>query len=119
MNRTLIISLGALCVTGCSSLNRGQATRDAIDKGLVGGLSASNHFNATVWSFPAKPLGPYTKLGGLTACVTNSPDSGRTFVFYLGKSRETKDWEVFASMIWQDGKWEPVPVTLPHGAKQR
>jgi hypothetical protein len=94
-----------------------DATRDAIDRGLVEGLSTSNHFTAVPWSFPSKPLGPYSELGGLTAQVTNGPDSGRTYVFYLGKSRQTKGWEVFSSMVWRDGKWQPVAVKLPEESK--
>jgi len=119
MKRILIVCLGAWCVAGCSSINRAEATKAAIDKGLVQGIPASSHLNAIVWGFPGKPPGPYGKLGGLTAFIPNGPDSADTYVFYLGKSRETKDWEVFASMVWKDGKWEPVPVKLPQEAKQQ
>ena len=120
MKRILIVCLGAWCVAGCSSVNRAEATKAAIDKGLVQGIPASSHLKAIIWGFPGKPPGPYGKLGGLTAFITtNGPDSARTYVFYLGKSRETKDWEVFASMVWKDGKWEPVPVKLPQEAKQQ
>ncbi len=122
MKKIIISSaLAALCIIafGCASIKRLEATADAIHEGLVAGLSSSNHFDAIPWSFPGKPLGPYTKLGGLTASVTDGPDSGRTYVFFLGKSRETKDWEVFSSMKWQDGKWELVPVTLPQAPRKK
>jgi hypothetical protein len=106
-----------LCVLGCSSLSRLEATRDAVDQGLVEGLCATNHFDAVPWSFPSKPLGPYRKLGGLIAHVTNGPNTNDAYVFFLGKSRETGKWEVFSSMVWRDGKWEPVPVKFPQSAK--
>ncbi len=113
MKRTLLMSLAMVWLAGCTSIHRLEATRDAVDKGLVEGIPPSSRFEAIPWSMPAKPLGPYSKLGGLTAYFTNAPDGGRTYVFYLGKSRQTKEWEVFASMMYRDGKWEPVPVKLP------
>ena len=120
MKGSLIICLGALCLTGCSGINKMEATRQAIDKGLVEGLSATNHdFIATVWSFPGKRLGPYYKLGGLEAIVTNSPGVAHTYVFYMGKSRETGHWELFSSMKYDHGKWEPVQVRLPQATKQQ
>lgn len=117
MKRVILLCLGIALTAGCSSVSRLQATREAVDKGLVEGLSATNQFVAVPWSFPSKPLGPYSELGGLTAQVTNGPESGCTYVFYLGKSRETKSWEVFSSMVWRDGKWQPVAVKLPEANK--
>ena len=117
MNRAILLCLAIVWAAGCSSLSRMQATRDAVDKGLVEGLCASNHFVAVPWSFPSKPLGPYSELGGVTAQVTNGPDGGHTYVFYLGKSRQTKNWEVFSSMVWRDGQWQPVAVRLPDPTK--
>ena len=117
MKWTTLLCLGMLGVVGCSGLGRLTATRSAVDRGWIEGLSVTNHFIAVPWSFPSKPLGPYTKLSGLTTQVTNGPDTGQTYVFYLGKSRETKKWEVFSSMVWRDGKWEPVPVRIPQPTK--
>ncbi len=119
MKRTVLMVLAIFCLAGCAGLHRMEATRDSIDKGLVQGIAPSSHFDAIPWSFPSKPLGPYSKLGGLTAYFTNGPDGGHTYVFYLGKSRQTKEWEVFASMIYMDGKWEPVPVRLPQEVRQQ
>jgi hypothetical protein len=51
------MGFAAILVAGCASLDRMQATQDAIDKGWVEGLGSSNHLDAIVWSFPAEPLG--------------------------------------------------------------
>ena len=108
-------------MAGCASVNRMHATSDAIDKGLIEGLSATNKYKAAVWGFPGKPLGPYTKLGGLTLWLTDDPHAPVFYAVYLGKSRETRRWEVFASMVGRDGKWQPVPVkaaaAIPEGAR--
>ncbi len=117
MKRAIVLGLGALLSAGCASLDRMQATQDAVDNGLIDGLSATNQFTAAVWTFPGKPLAQYTKLGGVTAWVTNASGTASTYAFYLGKSRETKKWEVFATTVWRDGRWEPVSVKLPEARR--
>jgi hypothetical protein len=111
--------IASLAVAIACALSGGCVTKDP-DLPLIAQTFQEKHpeyLDAIPWSFPAKPLGPYSKLGGLTAYFTNAPDGGRTYVFYLGKSRQTKEWEVFASMMYRDGKWEPVPVKLPQPTK--
>jgi hypothetical protein len=46
--KRLLLCLGALCVTGCPSLNPPHA---GIGEGQGVGLSASNRLNAVVWSY--------------------------------------------------------------------
>ena len=102
-----------LVVAGCSSIDRVHATRDAVHAGLIDGLNESNTFSSIAWSWPTKPLGPYTKLDGIYATITNGPYYGHRVVFFLGKSYKTKEWEVFSTLLWDEGKWKPLSVTLP------
>lgn len=111
-----VFMLPVLCVigTGCSSLERFDAVADAVQGGRVSGLSASNHMNSVVWSFPHMGSGPYSKIRSLEATTTDNPTNEQTYVFFVGKSRDTGRWEVFSSMLWKDEHWEPVAVALPH-----
>ena len=109
----LILAGMILLVTGCASVNRLDAARNAVDAGLIDGLDNSSQFSAMVWSWPAKPWGPYSDIGGFTATVTNGTYCGHYLTFFLGRSRSTKQWEVFSTFTWEDGKWKALPVTLP------
>ena len=114
MKAHALIFIGiALVGAGCASLDRMKATHDAVHAGLINGLNESNQFSAIVWSWPSKPWGPYAKLDGLYATITNGPYCGHHAVFFLGKSYKTKEWEVFSTLVWDEGKWKPLPVTLP------
>ena len=114
MNIRVLILAGIVLVgAGCASMDRVSATRDAVHAGLIDGLNESNQFSAIVWSWPSKPWGPYAKLDGLYATITNGPYSGHQAVFFLGKSHKTKEWEVFSTLLWDEGKWRPLSVTLP------
>lgn len=97
--------------------NRLNATRKAVDNGLIGGLNESNKFTGITWRFPNPPLGPYTEVTGIEAKITEGPRSGGVVVFYLGKSWRTKEWEVFSALINEDGKWKPLLVELPQLTK--
>ena len=118
MKRILMLCLASTCLGGCSFTHKMKATEDAIKAGRIEGLALSNdtHVVFTTWSWPSKPLGPYSKIAGFTGYKPEGTNAGPTYVFYLGKSRERKTWEVFAAMVWEGGKWKPVGVQLPEGS---
>jgi hypothetical protein len=98
-------------------LCRDRQVRGGSCQGRIEGLSASNKLEAVVWSVPDVTMGPYSTLGGTVVTATNNTGTNSYYVFYLGRSRETKTWEVFAAMEWRDGKWVLVPVKLPQSEK--
>jgi hypothetical protein len=108
MNQVLLISICMVCVMGCSGLDRWQAVREAVDAGLVDGLTATNHGGAIVWS--SSKVGPYSKLAELPIHVDDAQASERFYVFYMGKSRQTKEWNILKCVMWHDGGWEDVSV---------
>jgi hypothetical protein len=116
MKRLLLACL-VLCLAGCAGVRRFKAVHDAVNQGRIEGLSASNKLEAIVWGVPDVTMGPYSTWGGTMATTTNSAGTNCYYVFYLGRSRETKTWEVFAAMEWRDGKWVLVPVKLPQSEK--
>ncbi|UCG46816.1 MAG: hypothetical protein JSU94_15095 [Phycisphaerales bacterium] len=48
----------------------------------------------------------------LNVRVTQGSYKGLNATFFLGKSRQTGEWEVFSAMVEKDGKWESLPVRL-------
>lgn len=90
-----------------------DVAKDAIDRGNISGLSASNQWSATVWSLPAGVGQSYSKIESLPITVEVSSTNSDYYVFYMGKSASSKKWEVFSASKWQDGRWEPVAVKLP------
>jgi hypothetical protein len=111
----LSVALASVCTlaAGCAAMNRVQDVSDAIHHGYVSGLSATNHFNTIIWSLPSVPSGPYSEITSLTATELGSATNKPVYVFLLGKSLRTKDWEVFCCTTWREDHWDYVPVTLP------
>lgn len=116
----LSLTVGCGFATGCSGLGKAYAVNDAVGRGMISGLVASNSCNmkALVWGFPALPSGPYSKIGSLPVVVWEGPTNKDWYVFFCGKSEETKAWQVFSGMKWQEDHWEPVSVTLPRSQKK-
>jgi hypothetical protein len=103
-----------LCVgVGCSSFHLADTARDAIDRGYISGLSASNHLSATVFTIPLDACLPYSDVESLRVEDRESSTNTDYYTFYMGKSRISKKWEVFSVLKWQSGRWELVPVKLP------
>ena len=120
MKRTILLCVGAACLAGCAFVHKMDATQKAIDAGRIEGLSLPSdaYMDFTTWSWPDKALGPYCKIAGFQGHAHRGTNDGPTYVFYLGKSRERKKWEVFAAMVWEDGKWKPVAVKSPGDRSQ-
>jgi hypothetical protein len=113
LTQTLGFTLVCGFAAGCSGIRRMDTVKDAIDRGLVSGLSASNQFSAIVWSLPRMPSGPYSKIDSLPVTVQDGSKNEESYVFFFGKSDATKSWEVFSCMKWRGNHWELVPVSLP------
>lgn len=111
--KALFVAGLAVCTVGvgCSSVERFEAVRDAVQDGLVDGLSASNHMDSIVGSFPSIPSGHYSKLRSLTGTTTDNPTNEQTYVFFLGKSRETKNGRCSRGWFGAEagGRWFPSP----------
>lgn len=108
------LTLTVVFMPGCASIERRDATRAAVDANLIEGLSSSTKYSAKIWQFPGQPWGRvYSDVGGIETVITDGPLNGRLVVFFVGKSRVSHKWEVFASQIWGDGKWELMPIKLP------
>ena len=92
-----------------------DASRLAVDSGLIEGLGEKNQFVGIPWRLPGPPLGPYSKVEGIESKITEGPNTGADVTFYLGKSKISKKWEVFSVLMKKYGEsWKPVPVTLPN-----
>jgi hypothetical protein len=117
--KLFILSLGLAIVcgfaTGCIGVSEAKALKDAVDRAMISGLSASNHCNikAIVWGFPSLPSGPFSKIGSLPVMVNDGSTNSDWYVFFCGKSENPKAWQMFSCMKWQDDHWESVSVTLP------
>lgn len=104
------------CLSGCMSTGaKMDATRKAVDNHLIQGLTESNKFDGIVWLFPGgEPWNwIYSDVSSIASNITDGPEKGRSVVFFLGKSRISKEWEVFAAQMQKNGKWENLPVKLP------
>jgi hypothetical protein len=114
--KTFILGLSLVVecafATGCSGLGKAYAVNDAVSRGMISGLAASNACNlkALVWGFPALPSGPFSKIGSLPVMVWNGPANKDWYVFFCGKSEDPKAWQVFSCMKWQNDHWEPRQV---------
>jgi hypothetical protein len=115
MKGTLALCFCATLLSGCAAFHKMDAANQAAKAGLIDGLSGSNHLAFTTWSWPSKPLGPYSKVAGFEAVTFGGTNAPQRYTFYLGKSRERRVWEVFAAMAWDGDKWKPVAVKLPEG----
>ena len=109
------LGLAVICViaTGCAGIKRMEAVKDAMDRGLISGLSSSNHLSAIVWSFPQMPSGPYSKIDSMPVTIKSGSTNEDAYVFFFGRSDKAQSWEVFSCMKWQANQWQLIPVTLP------
>ena len=94
MRKSVVAISLAVCLSGCALLDKIEAIGQDVDQGRVQGMTEENEF---AYSIPNFHKGPYR---GLNA------------TFFLGKSRESGQWEVFYAMVEKDGKWESIPVKL-------
>ena len=111
--KLLILASFVFAVAGCaivSSGDRFDAAHDAVLQGRIAGLSSAGHYTYMPWSFPSVVLGPYTKIDGVALSPTNR-SANAAYVIYLGKSRDSGSWEVFAAMAWTNSHWHVLPVS--------
>jgi hypothetical protein len=108
------ISLVSLIVVGCARIQQLDPVTEAVKGGKVAGLPASSNYVVvgTVWSLPKLPSGPYSRISSLPVTVQKGTTNEGWYVFFCGKSEETKAWEIFSCMKWQTNSWQSVPVTL-------
>jgi len=108
------VSLLSLIVVGCARMQQIDPVTEAVKAGRVSGLTASSNYFvvATVWSMPSLPSGPYSRISSLPVTVQKGTTNEGWYVFFCGKSQETKAWEIFSCMKWQSNSWQQVPVKL-------
>ncbi len=116
----LVLVAVTFCLSGCMSAGaKMDATRKAVDNHLIQGLTESNKFDCIVWLFPGgDPSGwIYSDVSSIASHIKDGPEKGRSVVFFIGKSRISKEWEVFSAQMWRNGKWELLSVKLPEYKK--
>ena len=102
----------SIMLCGCSGIQKHEAVKSAIRNNLISGLNASDQFQTTPWSFPSTDMGPYSDIAGFSGTKTNDPNHYQYFVFFVGKLKSTKKWEVFSAMTWTNGTWKLIQVEL-------
>ncbi len=114
----MAVSLTGLIFAGCAGFEQVDGVTEAIRAGRISDLPASsNYFVAGAgagWGLEGTelPAGPYSKISSLEVIVHDGTTSRGSYVFFCGKSDETKEWEIFSCMKWQTNAWRPVPVNL-------
>ncbi len=113
---SVAISLASLILAGCAGMQQLDNITDAVKEGKVSGLPASTNYvvGGTVWSLsiPKHPTGPYSKISSQEIVVQKGTTNEGLYVFFCGKSYQTKAWEIFSCMKWKTNSWQPVPVSL-------
>ncbi len=109
MKKSAVITSLAVCLSGCATLEKIEAIDQGVDQGRIQGMTEENKF---AYSVPDFHKGPYAGVEDLNVKVTEGPYKGLNATFFLGKSRQTGEWEVFSAMVEKDGKWESLPVRL-------
>ena len=115
--KRLWVLIMILSACGCASSKQNDAVFKAIHGGLINGIDTDAQLETIPWSFPSTYMGPYTDIHGFSGTITNDPTSCRRVILFVGKVRETKDWEVFSALLWTNGEWVTLPVTLSNKSK--
>ena len=109
MRKSAVVISLAVCLSGCAILDKIEAIGQDVDQGRVQGMTEENEF---AYSIPNFHKGPYRGIDDVNVRVVKGPYRGLNATFFLGKSRESGQWEVFYAMVEKDGKWESLPVKL-------
>ena len=115
--KTIFILIAAILICGCAAPKQTAAVRNAVQNGLITGVDSTAKFETIPWAFPSTYMGPYTDIHGFVGTMTNDPSAYRQMIFFVGKVRDTKEWEVFSALIWANGEWKTLPVMLPPKTK--
>ncbi len=95
-------------LSGCSTFDQANVLRQSIDRGDIEGMTKENKFSI---SFPKNyHRGPYSKIDGLNVAIKKGTYEGQNATFFLGKSRQNGEWEIFSVMVEKDGIWQHIPI---------
>jgi len=109
MRKSVVLISLAVCLSGCAILDKIDAIDQDVDQGRVQGMTEENKF---AYGIPNFHKGPYAGVDDVNVHVMEGPYKGLKATFFLGKSRERGQWEVFYAMVEKDGKWESIAVKL-------
>jgi hypothetical protein len=111
----IIIALiaAATLLAGCATSHKMKVIQHAVDAGRIQGMDKGTKFQYTFGiplGMSGTHPGPYRSLDDFNVKVETGKYMGKNATFFLGKSRETDEWEVFSVMVEEDGKWRAIPL---------
>lgn len=101
----------ACLLSSCATPSQIDAIVQAKDQGRIAGIPPEQYFTLSI---PNPIKGKYSKIDSVKLTVgmkDNSQYAGHPVTVYLGKSRKTGQWEVFAAMVKQRASWKMIPVS--------
>jgi hypothetical protein len=110
---TLIVAV--VLLAGCATGPKMYVIREAVDAGRIQEMDKETIFQYSVgFGIPSgisgTHPGPYRSLDDVNVKAVTGKYMGKNATFFLGKSRETDQWEVFSVMVEEDGKWRAIPL---------
>lgn len=113
MARLILLIAGLFCVSGCSTLNKIEGIAILTETERAEWMNKENIRRFETGVAPKFPSAPYSRVDHLTINVTEGKWAGRNVTFFLGESRVTGKWEVFAAMVQENAEWKWLPVKSP------
>jgi hypothetical protein len=104
----------AILLAGCATSHKMKVIRQTVDTGRIQGMDKGTTFQYTfgiTLGMSGTHPGPYRSLDDFNVKVETGKYMGKNATFFLGKSRETDEWEVFRVMVEEDGKWHVIPLS--------
>ena len=117
MKTVITIITAATLLVGCAIPQQIKVTRQAVDAGRIQEMDKETKFQFSYtipFGMTGIHSGPYSSLDNLNIKVESGVYIGKNATFFIGKSRETNEWEVFSVMVEEDGKWRAIPLR-PNG----
>lgn len=115
MKTTIMLIVAATLLAGCSPTLKMNVIREAVDAGRIQEMDKETIFQYSVGvgipsGMSGTHPGPYRSLDDVNVKAVTGKYMGKNATFFLGKSRETDEWEVFSVMVEEDGKWRAIPL---------
>lgn len=115
MKTTAVVIVAAMFLAGCAVTDKVDAIAKARDGGLIQGMDKDTRMSYRLDMGIPSGLseihpGPYRSIDQFNVKLYTGLYAGKNATFFVGKSRETAEWEVFSLMVQQDGKWLSIPV---------
>ncbi|HED39927.1 MAG TPA: hypothetical protein ENJ13_05810 [Chromatiales bacterium] len=97
----------ALLQIGCATISQSDAIQVAAERGKFDGINKYTEFYVTL---PSSHSGPFSDVELLNFQVANGSFKDSDMSAVMGKSRETKEWELLMLFSSKgDGHWAVLP----------